>query len=198
MEPVLVDDRLHRRDVEDLMALRRLVVGNDRAATPAHGLRPAIVNPVDLAFFHHRAAVALVTGLSTALLRAGPALGPVRPAGAIGRRRLGRIVRVQVDPLLQQRYLRLQLDQHRRLRLNQRVASLDICWQRQSLPRNGGRAQLDSFLRIGHRASFTDESDLCKPFLSTDLRPHWLHLASSTVIHSEGPKTGGEHVPLCE
>ena len=81
MQPVLVDDRLHRRDVEDLMALRRLVIGNDRAAAPA--LRPAIVDPVDVAFRNHRAAVPLVTGLGTALLRAGPALGAIRPARAI-------------------------------------------------------------------------------------------------------------------
>ena len=157
MQPVLVDDRLHRRDVEDLMALRRLVVGNDRAATPAHGLGPAIVNPVDLAFLDHRAAVPLVTGLGTALLRAGPALGPVRAARAIGGRGLRGVVRVQVDPLFERLHPFKQL-------LDQRMAL-------RHRPGKGRNRLYQKSLRVGavglitHPDSLANRSRPCKPFL---------------------------------
>jgi hypothetical protein len=69
-------------------------------AAPAHRFGLAVHDAVDLGGIQHRAAVTLVAGLRPALALAGPTLCPLACAWSIRGRRLGRMARVQVDPML--------------------------------------------------------------------------------------------------
>ena len=108
VQPVFVHPRLDWRNLEDLMALRP-VIQLDFTAALAYLQRLAVHRGVNLGFIKHRAAVALVAWLRTTLASTGPALRPVELARTVRRRRLGRVVGVEADPLFQDHHTRLQL-----------------------------------------------------------------------------------------
>jgi hypothetical protein len=124
-----VDLRAHRRHVEDLVALRLLCQLN-LSTTLANRLERAVHHPVHLTLIDQRAAVALVPGLRAASTCAGPALFAIGLAWTVRRRRLGRIVGVQVDAFLEQFDPLLQLRDDcvaRRHRLRQRSRHHSEC-----------------------------------------------------------------------
>ena len=71
---------------------------------------------------------ALVAHLRATLASAGAALGAVADGRAIGRRGLGRIARIQLQPFLQQRHLLAKLGNLQRLRLDHLMALPQGCW----------------------------------------------------------------------
>ena len=111
-----------------------------------HRFGLAVHDAVDLGGIKHRAAVTLVAELRPALALAGPTLCPLACAWPIRRRRLSRIARVQVDPLLQHLNLGLQRAQQFALGPDQGMAVDHGLRQRCRAPRrrdHGGRLDAD-------------------------------------------------------
>ncbi len=101
MEPVLVDHRLDRRHFGDLMADRLGVVAVERlAAGPAHG-GLALEDLTELIRRDQGPGLAAMSGLAASLLPRGGRRRPSLDRGRVGRRRLGRVGGVLVDPLFQ-------------------------------------------------------------------------------------------------
>lgn len=91
----------------------------DLPAAVAHRLGLALHDVVDFALVEHGAGVALVAQLGPAFALADAARRTTAAARAIRGRRLGRVVRIEVDALLQGRHLRVQFAQQQRLRTEQ-------------------------------------------------------------------------------
>jgi site-specific DNA recombinase len=101
MEPILGDHRLDRRDLGDLMAQGLgILTGQAVAATSAvRGL--AIEGLVDLLGGNQGAGVAVMAGLPSTPLAGGSGGRPSLDGGGIGRRRLGGVGGVLVEPLFE-------------------------------------------------------------------------------------------------
>ena len=97
---IFIHPRSNLGNLKDLVASRLVVQLHLRAAR-AHRIRLAVLQRIKLSLIDQRPAVAGVPGLSPALAPAGTALRSIGFAWAIGRWRLGRVVGVQLDPLLQ-------------------------------------------------------------------------------------------------
>jgi len=100
VEAVFIDLRPHGRHLEDLVA-QRLIRQLDMATALAHRIGLAVHQAINFVLVEHGAGMALVARLGAALARTGSALRPVHLPRAVRRRRLGRVVGVQIDPFLQ-------------------------------------------------------------------------------------------------
>ena len=141
VQTVLINPRLDRRHIEDLVA-QRLAVGMYRGAALAHRRRWALDDAVDLGFVERGPEAALVARLRTAFAPAGSTLGTVAAGRAVGRRRLGRIARLQLQPLLQQRHLLEKLGNLQRLRLDHFMALPQRCRHGRRRSRHSHRTPL--------------------------------------------------------
>ena len=99
--PVFMHLRLDRRHIEHLVTNRLVGDHGHRCPTVAELGRRAGDDFVDLGFIQHRPGTALVAHLRPALAAAGAPLGPVGAGRAVRRWWLGRVLRVQRQPLLQ-------------------------------------------------------------------------------------------------
>ena len=100
LQPVLVDARPHRRHVEHLVA-QRLAISLNRAAALARLGRRALDDAVDLALGQQRSKGAAVSRLATTPAPADPPPGALAPPGAIRRRRLRGVARVELQALFE-------------------------------------------------------------------------------------------------
>ena len=100
VEAVFADLRAHRRNLEDLMALR-LEGQLDLAATFTNRLGLAVHKAAYLGFGEHGPAVALVPRLRAALGITGAALHSIELAGPVRRWRLGGVVGIQTNALFE-------------------------------------------------------------------------------------------------
>ena len=119
VEAVFVDLRAHGRHLKDLVALR-LIRQLDMPTALAQPIGLAVHQAIN--FVEHGAGVSLVARLGAALALTGPALRPIAVTRTVGRRWLGRVVGIELDPLLQDHQSRLQLAKQKRLRLDDRMA----------------------------------------------------------------------------
>ena len=93
------DSRRRDRDAEDLVT-QRLAIGLHRCTALANIGRRVVDDLIDLALVEQRAKGSLVPLLCFSFTLALPALGPIAAGRAVRGRRLGRILRVQLQPLL--------------------------------------------------------------------------------------------------
>ena len=103
--PVFVHLRLDRRHIEHLVADRLIGYRLHRSPTVAALGRLAVDDPVHLRLIQQLALTALVAHLRSALARTGTALGTVGTGWAVRSGRLGRVLGIQLQPLLQNRQL---------------------------------------------------------------------------------------------